>query len=79
LAQACAPALISAIGSAGALVSPKPNALGSQAGNGWSFFRLSAQNSISICCARPITSVQCCQSSSVGIGLVFVSSAMQLM
>jgi hypothetical protein len=47
-----------------------------QPGNGCSFFRLSAQNSISICWARPITSVQCCQSSSVGIaGPLFVSSA----
>ena len=38
-----------AIGSAGVFALPKPNALGSQAGKGWSFFRLSAQNSISIC------------------------------
>ena len=70
-------AVISAIGSAALPCSPKPNALGSHPGNGWSFFRPSAQNSISICWARPITSVQCCQSSSVGTApLVFVSSAM---
>ena len=78
LVQASAPALISAIGSAPAPSPPaKPNALGDQAGNGSSVFRLSAQNSISICWARPITSVQCCQSSRVGIDRppVFLSSA----
>ena len=36
-------------------------------GQGCACFSLSAQASISICCARPITQVQCCQSSRDGI------------
>ena len=58
----------------------EPNAGGDHPGNGWSFLRLSAQNSIIICWARPMTSVQCCQSSRVGIAVpLLVSSAMALM
>ena len=36
----------------------------------WVLSRLSAQACISICCARPMTSVQCCQSSRLGMPVV---------
>ena len=85
LAQASAPAVISAAGSdVGACPgAPQPNAggkaphAGGTDGQGWPCFSPSAQVSMSICWARPMTHVQCCQSSSVGIALaVSLSSAM---
>src|SRR5688572_512562 len=90
-AQAWAPAVISAIGSVVGPSAPgmlNPNALGlaipgiaPKPANGWLLpllSRPSAQACISICCARPITSVQCCQSSRLGIpaGPVVVLSVM---
>src|SRR5919112_26820 len=92
-AQACAPAVISAIGSVAGASPPgmlNPKALGlaipgiaPKPANGWLLpllSRPSAQACISICCAPPITSVQCCQSSRLGIpaGPVVVLSVMQI-
>src|SRR4051812_31613991 len=68
LLQASAPAVIHAMGSA---------ALAAETfGNGSSGFRPCAQCSIIICWARPITQVQCCQSSRLGNGGVVVSLLM---
>jgi len=58
-----------------------------QPANGWPLVlllsRLSAQACISICWARPMTRVQCCQSSRLGMpvpaGPVFVLSLMRRM